>query len=216
MPGVAAHRLRILFVDDEAPIRLVMKNELPRLGHDVTICEDGRTALRALEDHPFDAAIVDLRMPGIGGWDVVQHLKKTCPETDVIIHTGHGDIDDAIQAVRMGAYDFLRKPCTLGEIANVLSRVAEKKLLSNKAIALEAQLKSVPRWHRSDRRNPRPCCGSKNSSRKSPRTNSRVLVLRKTRPGQETGPPLETTNLTPLSKIPFVAFKWGPLTKKSL
>jgi DNA-binding NtrC family response regulator len=135
--------LRILFVDDEAPIRLVMKNELPRLGHDVTIAEDGRAAIKILEEQAFDAAIVDLRMPGLSGWDVVTHLKKVAPETDVLIHTGHGGIEDAIQAVRMGAYDFLRKPCTLVEIANVLSRVAEKKLLSNKALALEAQLRSV-------------------------------------------------------------------------
>jgi DNA-binding NtrC family response regulator len=141
--SVAAHRLRILFVDDEAPIRLVMKNELPRLGHDVTIAEDGRAAIKILEEQAFDCAIVDLRMPGLSGWDVVTHLKKVAPETDVLIHTGHGGMDDAIQAVRMGAYDFLRKPCTLVEIANVLSRVAEKKLLSNKALALEAQLRSV-------------------------------------------------------------------------
>ncbi|MAG94328.1 MAG: transcriptional regulator, partial [Planctomycetaceae bacterium] len=57
-------KLRVLFVDDEAPIRSVMQIELPRMGHDVTVCEDGQTALDALEANSFDAAIVDLRMPG--------------------------------------------------------------------------------------------------------------------------------------------------------
>jgi DNA-binding NtrC family response regulator len=209
VPGVAAHRLRILFVDDEAPIRLVMKNELPRLGHDVTICEDGRAALKALEEHPFDAAIVDLRMPGIGGWDVVQHLKKTCPDTDVIIHTGHGDIDDAIQAVRMGAYDFLRKPCTLVEIANVLSRVAEKKLLANKAIALEAQLKSVRGGTDLIGETPSMLRVKKLVEKIAP-TDSSVLVLGETGTGKELVA-RRIHELSVRSQMPFVAVNCGAL-----
>ena len=85
MSTPAVNKLRVLFVDDEAPIREVMKNELPRMGHDATICEDGRQALEVLEKHTFDAAIIDLRMPGLSGWDVVEHIKKVAPETEIII-----------------------------------------------------------------------------------------------------------------------------------
>lgn len=106
--------LRILFVDDEAPIRMVMKNELPRMGHDVTICEDGETALKVLEENTFDVAIVDLKMPGLSGWDVVEQINKLAPDTEVIISTGHGDMDAAIRALRLGAYDFLTKPPQAG------------------------------------------------------------------------------------------------------
>lgn len=143
MTAATPNRLRVLFVDDEAAIRDVMKIELPRMGHDVTLCEDGPAAIKALEKHTFDAAIVDLRMPGLSGWDVIDHIKKVSPETEVIISTGHGDMESAIQALRRGAYDFLPKPCKLYEIAAVLKRVAEKRTLTNKTIALESQLKAV-------------------------------------------------------------------------
>ena len=68
--------LRVLFVDDEAPIREVMRIELPRMGHEVTVCEDGETALEVLAEHHFDAAIVDLKMPGISGWEVTDPIKS--------------------------------------------------------------------------------------------------------------------------------------------
>jgi len=135
--------LRVLFVDDEETIREVMRIELPRMGHEVTICEDGPSALKAVEERTYDAAIVDLRMPGLSGWEVVETIKSVSPETEVIIHTGHGDMDQAIRAIRCGAYDFLPKPCQLFDIANVLQRVAEKRALTHKALALESRLKAV-------------------------------------------------------------------------
>jgi DNA-binding NtrC family response regulator len=135
--------LRVLFVDDEPPIRDVMKIELPRMGHEATICEDGNAAIAAIDKHSFDVAIVDLRMPGLSGWDVVDHLKKVAPDTEVIISTGHGSMEEAIQALRRGAYDFLPKPCKLFEIANVLKRVGEKLALARKTEALERRLESV-------------------------------------------------------------------------
>ena len=139
----ALNKLRVLFVDDESPIREVMRIELPRMGHDSTICEDGQAALAVLEKHTFDAAIIDLRMPELSGWDVVDHIKKVSPETEIIISTGHGNIDKAIQAIRQGAYDFLPKPCKLVTIANVLQRIADKRTMANQKIALESRLKSV-------------------------------------------------------------------------
>src|SRR6202161_3703972 len=90
--SLPANKLRVLFVDDEPPIRDVMKIELPRMGHEATICEDGSAAIAVLEKQSFDVAIVDLRMPGLSGWDVIDHLKKGSPETEVIISTGHGSM----------------------------------------------------------------------------------------------------------------------------
>jgi DNA-binding NtrC family response regulator len=141
--SVPVNKLRVLFVDDEPPIRDVMKIELPRMGHEATICEDGSAAIAALDKQSFDVAIVDLRMPGISGWDVIDHIKKTAPDTEVIISTGHGSMEEAIQALRRGAYDFLPKPCKLFEIANVLKRVGEKLALTRKTEALERQLERI-------------------------------------------------------------------------
>jgi DNA-binding NtrC family response regulator len=140
---VSQHKLRVLFVDDEAGIREVMRNELKRMGHEVTVCEDGESAVRAIDKVSFDAAILDLRMPGMGGWEVVEHLRRVSPDTEFVISTGHANMDEAIQAVRRGAYDFLPKPVKLFEIANVLQRIADKLALTNKAIALESRLKAV-------------------------------------------------------------------------
>lgn len=139
----ATNRLRVLFVDDEAMIREVMRIELPRMGHDVTVCDGGQAALDAIENGAFDAAIIDLRMPGIDGWQVVDQLRQVSPETQIIIHTAHGNLDEAVTALRRGASDFLQKPCKLVDIATVLQRVTEKRTLTNRTIALEKRLQAV-------------------------------------------------------------------------
>src|SRR5579864_6547449 len=75
--------LRVLFVDDEKPLQEFMRTELPRLGHEVTVCADGRAAMKALEKGTFDAAILDLRMPGMNGIEVLEHLKNVALQTRV-------------------------------------------------------------------------------------------------------------------------------------
>ncbi|MBL8817972.1 MAG: sigma-54-dependent Fis family transcriptional regulator [Planctomyces sp.] len=132
--------LRVLFVDDEQNIADLMRSELPRMGHTATIRQTASSAIEAINNNTFDAAIVDLRMPGGSGWDVIDHLRQHSPETEYVISTGHGSMDDAIRGIRMGAYDFLPKPVSLFEIASVLDRIGEKKALQNKAIALESRL----------------------------------------------------------------------------
>lgn len=143
MAGREKHKLRVLFVDDEQSIAELMKSELPRMGHTTVVCQSPSEAIDAVNKNTFDAAIVDLRMPGGSGWDVIDHLREASPETDYVISTGHGSMDDAIRAVRMGAYDFLPKPVSLFEISSVLQRIGEKKALQNKTIALENRLQRV-------------------------------------------------------------------------
>lgn len=209
MSAATSHRLRVLFVDDESAIRDVMKIELPRMGHDVVLCEDGQAALKALEKHTFDAAIVDLRMPGLSGWDVIDHIRKVSPETEVVISTGHGDMDAAIQALRRGAYDFLPKPCKLFEIAAVLKRVAEKRTLTNKTIALETRLKAVEGSPDLIGRTPTMLAVKALIEKIAP-TDSSVLILGETGTGKE----LVARRIHDLSKranMPFVAVNCGAL-----
>src|SRR5207253_2464051 len=99
--------LRILFADDEKSLQEFMRSELPRLGHEVTVCPDGRSALKALEKTAFDAAILDLRMPGMTGLEVLEHLKQVSPDTEAIVMTGHASQETAIQAMRLGAFDYI-------------------------------------------------------------------------------------------------------------
>ena len=82
---MASHKcLRILFADDERSLQEVMRSELPRLGHEVVVCPDGKAALKALEKSTFDAAILDIRMPGLTGIEVLEQLKQISPDTEVV------------------------------------------------------------------------------------------------------------------------------------
>ena len=138
------HRtLRVLFVDDEEHLQDVMRSELPRLGHEVTVCPDGRAALKALEKGSFDAAILDLRMPGMTGIEVLEQLKKVSPDTEALVMTGHASTETAIQAVRLGAFDYITKPCQLAEIETVLNKVCEKRELKHKNLALESRVQAA-------------------------------------------------------------------------
>jgi len=132
-----------LFADDEAHLRNLMQMELPRLGHEVTVCPDGTAALRALERGSFDAALLDIRMPGITGIDVLSQIKQLSPDTQVIMLTGHATVDTAVQALRLGAFDYLTKPCKWAELEVILNRVAERRDLANKTAALETRLKAA-------------------------------------------------------------------------
>ena len=135
--------LRVLFADDEAHLRDLMQMELPRLGHEVTVCADGTAALRALERGSFDAALLDIRMPGISGIEVLGQIKQISPDTQVIILTGQATVDTAVQALRLGAYDYLTKPCKWAELEVLLQRIGERRDLSNKTAALETRLKNA-------------------------------------------------------------------------
>lgn len=209
MSQSALNSLRVLFVDDEAPIRDVMRIELPRMGHEATICEDGKAAIAAIDKNTFDAAIVDLRMPGIPGWDVVAHLRTASPETDIIISTGHGNMEDAIQALRRGVYDFLTKPTKLAAIASVLQRVADKRALTHKAIALENRLKAVEGSPDIVGVTPSMQRVKKLIDRIAP-TDSNVLILGETGTGKELVA-RRIHELSRRSQMPFVAVNCGAL-----
>jgi DNA-binding NtrC family response regulator len=135
--------LRILFADDEAHLRDLMQIELPRMGHEVTVCPDGTAALRALERGSYDAALLDIRMPGISGIEVLNQIKQTNPDTQVVILTGQASVDTAVQALRLGAFDYLTKPCKWAELEVLLQRIVERRDLANKTAALETRLKAA-------------------------------------------------------------------------
>ena len=133
--------MRILFADDEASLQELMRIELPRLGHEATVCPDGRTALAALDRTAFDCVIVDLDMPGLGGLDVIGRVRETSPDTEAVIITGKSSLESAIAAVRQGVFDYLTKPCKLAEIQAVLERVRKKRELTARLKALEGRVR---------------------------------------------------------------------------
>jgi len=133
--------MRILYADDETSIQELMRIELPRLGHDATVCPDGRTALAALDRTSYDCVIVDLDMPGVGGLDVIARVRETAPDTETVIITGKSSMESAVAAVRQGVFDYLTKPCKLADIQAVLERVRKKRELTSRLRALERRVR---------------------------------------------------------------------------
>ena len=133
--------MRILFADDESSIQELMRIELPRLGHEATVCPDGRTALAALDRTAYDCVIVDLDMPGVGGLEVIARVRETAPDTETVIITGKSSLESAVTAVRQGVFDYLTKPCKLVEIQAVLERVRKKRELTTRLRALENRVR---------------------------------------------------------------------------
>ena len=140
---MASQKLRVLFADDERSLQEVMRAEIPQLGHEVVVCPDGKAAVKALEKNTFDAAILDLRMPGLTGIEVLEQIKQVSPETDVLIMTGHASIETAIEAVRLGAFDYITKPAKLAQLETILRKVAERKELKNKNLALQTRVQAA-------------------------------------------------------------------------
>jgi DNA-binding NtrC family response regulator len=180
-----AHKsLRVLFVDDEKPLQELMRSELPRLGHEVTVCGDGKEAFKVLEKSKFDAAILDLRMPGLSGIDVLNHLKQVSPDTEAVIMTGHASQETAIAALNLGAFRYITKPCKLVEIDAVLRGVAEKRELQNKNIALQSRVKAAEGPTLMLGKSPRMNDVHSFIARVAP-TDSTVLILGETGTGKE-------------------------------
>ena len=135
--------LRVLFADDEIHLQELIAAEVPRMGHEVVVCGDGTQAVAALEEGVFDCLLVDLDMPGMHGIEVLETCKKISPETEAIILTGKGSTETAISALRLGAFDYLQKPCKLVELKALFQRVAAQRDLKRQVLALERRLDRV-------------------------------------------------------------------------
>jgi len=120
-----------------------MRLVLPRLGHEVSVCPDGLIAVAALERNTYDCILVDLDMPGLNGIQVIAKAKELAPDTEAVVLTGKSSMETAIAALRYGAFDYLTKPCKLVDLERLLSRVAEKRELTNKYRALKQRLERI-------------------------------------------------------------------------
>ena len=120
-----------------------MRLELPRMGHEVTVCPDGLTAVAALDRNTYDCILVDLDMPGLGGIEVIAKAKELSPDTEAIVLTGKSSLETAVKALRCGTFDYLTKPCKLVDLETLLVRVAEKRELTRKYRALKQRLQRI-------------------------------------------------------------------------
>jgi DNA-binding response OmpR family regulator len=107
---------KILIVDDEANIRASLQEMLTRDGHSALVAESGEAALELIAAQTFDVALIDLKMPGIGGIEVLTALRQQAPDTIAIVLTAHASLETAVEALRQGAHDYLFKPCKPAEL----------------------------------------------------------------------------------------------------
>lgn len=115
----AAH---ILVIDDELPIRTTMSALLQRRGYRVTTAASGEEALQLIHERAFDLLLLDLKMPGLGGIDVAERVRTRQPDTAIIILTGHGNLDSALQSMHLGVVDYVLKTTSPHD---VLQRITE-------------------------------------------------------------------------------------------
>jgi DNA-binding NtrC family response regulator len=122
-------KLRLLIVDDEAAIREELEEALREAGYDTRSAPDGKEAADAALADSFDICISDIRMPTMGGVDLLKRLNETSPETAVILMTAYAELETALDALRYGAVDYLLKPFKHEELLSKLNRIAEHRRL---------------------------------------------------------------------------------------
>jgi len=130
----------ILVVDDEEAMRDSCRQALSGDGNKVEVAEDGAKGLAMLEKESFDLVILDLKMPGLSGMEVLKKIKEHDTEVVVVVITGYATIESAVEAMRRGAYDFIPKPFTPESLRVVVERALEKRRLWLENVLLRAQL----------------------------------------------------------------------------
>ena len=131
---MSKEEIKILLVDDEKQFVDTLAERLAMRGFSARVAYDGPQALKAVED-PTDVIVLDLRMPGMDGFEVLRSVKKSNPQVQVIILTGHGGDAEEQTAYRMGAYNFLKKPMDIDELLNSI-RMAYRDKVENAMVAV--------------------------------------------------------------------------------
>lgn len=131
---------RILIAEDEANLRLVLQKELERLGYRVQAAQDGEAALRKLEESNVDVLLCDINMPRIDGMEVLRRVYERPNPPEVIMLTGQATVETAVEAMKLGAYDYLTKPYRINELDIRVKQAAEKRRLRVDNTRLREQL----------------------------------------------------------------------------
>jgi len=131
---------KILIVDDERSLRDVLSIMLKRAGYDITVASDGDEAIARIEKELFDLVITDLKMPKAGGLEVLKAVKEASPDSVVLIITAFASAESAVEAMKLGAYDYLPKPFQVDEVQLIIRNALEKRRLSTENMLLKREM----------------------------------------------------------------------------
>ncbi len=134
-------RSRVLVVDDEPSIRKVLQAHLTRDGHAVELAADGAEAIDLLGREPFDLVISDLKMPGIGGLELLAHVRQTLPGLPLIVITAHGTVDSAVEALKLGAHDYITKPFDHTELRAAVEKALRVERAGRRSLQEDPKVK---------------------------------------------------------------------------
>lgn len=133
---------KILLVDDEKDFLDVMSERIESRGIQVTTAESAVAALKQVEAGGFDAIILDLMMPGMDGLDTLRAIKKKNPDLQVILLTGHATIEKGIEAMKLGAMDFIEKPADLDKLTKIIKKAQARKMVITEK-KMEEKMKQI-------------------------------------------------------------------------
>ncbi|MDH5714553.1 MAG: response regulator, partial [Candidatus Aminicenantes bacterium] len=131
---------RIMVVDDEKSMRDFLSIMLEKEGYTVSIASDGTEAKHLIETDLVDLVVADIKMPEINGIELLEYIRQVSPETIVIMITAYASTETAIQALKLGAYDYISKPFNVDEIKIIIEKALEKKRLKEENIYLKKEL----------------------------------------------------------------------------
>ena len=132
---------KVLFIDDDKQILSIVEQFIHRWGYNVTIISDGEQAIEAIQNDHYNVVFSDLMMPEISGLDILKQVKKLSPESEVVIVSGYGTIESAIEAMKLGSYDFLQKPINFDRFKILIDRIIEKQALKEENQLIRSRLK---------------------------------------------------------------------------
>lgn len=121
-----AEKSRVLVVDDEEALRYLLSTELAAEGYEVETAGDGDEAIEAIKQKDYDVVLLDIKMPRVDGFEVLRFIKQNKPEIKVIMLTAYADVKNAIEALKLGASDFVSKPYDLEDILTSINRALGK------------------------------------------------------------------------------------------
>jgi DNA-binding response OmpR family regulator len=148
---------RLLLVDDEQPIRHSLGEILRLEGYEVVTAESGEAAIEHLKDQTFDLVLLDLKMPGLSGLDVMHFINNVAPDTKVILLTAHGSLESAIEALRQGAHDYILKPASSHTILHSLEQALSKRAeLQHRRLLVEQLETSIQRLRDAEKMETKP------------------------------------------------------------